>query len=81
MNTPKQTEDLIAAYTTAHRDHDPRSLRGHPAFYDLDEQGRLAAFDALERLRTMEAALDPDGLSTTAKAVLNRIPRPGPAPG
>jgi len=75
MNSPKQTEMLIAAYTTAHRDHDPRSLRAHPAFYDLDDAGREAAFETLAKLRRMEAALDPRGLSTTALAVLARIPR------
>ena len=50
-------------------------LRAHPAFYDLDDEGRVEAFEAARRLRVMEAALDADGLSTTARAVLARIRR------
>jgi hypothetical protein len=49
------------------------AVRGHPAFYDLDEEGREEAFQAARELRAMEAALDPEGLSTTARAVLARI--------
>jgi len=73
MNTPQTTEQLISAYSTAHRERDPRSLRYHPAFYDLDAADREVAFEETRRLRTMEAGLDPEGLSTTARAVLDRI--------
>ena len=45
----------------------------HPAWHDLDEDGRRAAFERATAMRRLEAALDPDGLSTTAKAVLSRI--------
>lgn len=45
----------------------------HPAWHDLDEDGRRAAFERATAMRRLEAALDPDGLSTTAKAVLARI--------
>jgi hypothetical protein len=65
---------LIEAATTAWR---PRSaageIRPHPAWADLDPEGRAEAYEITRRLRLLEAALDPDGLSTTARAVLARI--------
>jgi hypothetical protein len=75
MTTPED-EALIEATTTAWR---PRSSEGHvtfhPAWHDLDRAGREEAFDAVFSQRLLEAALDPAGLSSTAKAVLNRIRR------
>jgi hypothetical protein len=69
-------EALIAAASTAWRPRDPRGeLRGHPAWYDLDASGRERVFEATRELRELEAALDPEGLSTTARAVLTRIRR------
>ena len=73
MNTPTQTTQLVEAMTTAHRQRDPRSLRFHPAFYDLDATGREAAYRATLEQRQLEAALDPDGLSTTARLILDRL--------
>ena len=66
---------LIEAATAAWRprDRDGRP-RAHPAWHDLDADGRVAAFEATRRLRALEAALDPGGLSTTAHAVLARLP-------
>lgn len=49
------------------------AIRAHPAWHDLDEAGRREAFTLATATRTLEAALDPDGLSTTAKAVLAKI--------
>lgn len=72
-NTPEDTERLVEALAGAWRPRDPRRLRFHPAFFDLDAAGRIAAFDRAAQLRQMEAALDPDGLSTTARAVLARL--------
>lgn len=72
-NTPEDTERLVEALAGAWRPRDPRRLRFHPAFYDLDAAGRREAFDRAVELRQMEAALDPDGLSTTARAVLARL--------
>lgn len=70
----KEREALIEQVAGAFRPQDPfGELRGHPAFYDLDDAGRAEAAAVAERLRAMEAALDPDGLSTTARAVLTRI--------
>jgi hypothetical protein len=50
-----------------------------PAWHDLDEAGRRAAFEAARRSRRLEAALDPDGLSSTGRAVLARIRGHDPA--
>jgi len=75
MSDPeKEREALIEQVAGAFRPRDAfGELHGHPAFYDLDEAGRAEAFEVARRLRAMEAALDPEGLSTTAKAVLARI--------
>lgn len=54
------------------RDRDGR-IDGHPSWYDLSEDGRVAAYRATAVLRQIEAALDPRGLSSTAKTVLSRI--------
>jgi len=51
----------------------PGGMRAHPAWHDLDAQGRRELFEQTVELRALEAALDPEGLSTTAKAVLARI--------
>jgi len=64
---------LIEAATTAWR---PLSVSGevrpHPAWSDLDSAGRLEAYEAARALRRLEAARDPEGLSSTARAVLAR---------
>lgn len=73
-NPGKDRDTLIEALASAHRGRDPfGALRWHPAFYDLDAEGRVEAFDIARRSRALEAALDPDGLSTSARAVLGRI--------
>jgi hypothetical protein len=69
-----EREELIEALAGAYR---ARSVLGevrpHPAFFDLDEAGRVEAFELGRELRRLESALDPEGLSTTARAVLSRI--------
>ena len=77
--TPPTPEDetLIEAATTAFRDADADGIRFHPAWYDLDEEGRGAAFHATVRSRAIEAATSPFGLSTTAQAVLARLRKYG----
>ena len=62
-------EQVASAYRPAPRDE----LRYHPAWHDLGPAGRERAFARARALRELEAALDPDGLSTTARAVLARI--------
>jgi hypothetical protein len=68
-------ERLIEEAATAWRARDPRDgrMRPHHAWADLDEAGRQEAWAAAEKLRRLEAAADPDGLSAAARAVLRRI--------
>lgn len=72
MNDPTTIEQAASAYRE-------RSARGEvlpsPAWADLDVDGRREAFDRAATSRRLEAALDPDGLSTTARAVLARLRR------
>jgi hypothetical protein len=74
---PRQRAALVAAATSAFRarDRDGR-VQLDPAWLDLDDVGRVEAFDATRELRALEAAAHPDGLSATARAVLARIRRP-----
>jgi hypothetical protein len=70
----KEREALIEDAAAAFRGRDPHGkVLAHRAFLDLDEAGRVEAFALAERLRAMEAALDPEGLSSTSRAVLARI--------
>ena len=75
--TADERAALIEQAAGAFRDRDPRDGRAqpHPAWRDLDDAGRVEAFDAASAARRLEAALAPDGLSTTARAVLARIRR------
>ena len=69
---------LIEQVTTAHRASDrDGTIRAHPAWHDLDEAGRVQAFDDTVVQRRMEAALDPQGRTTTVFAVLARLRGPG----
>jgi len=74
-NTREDEELLIEAVISAHRHRDPHgeAVVFHPAWYDLDESARERAFEGTRQARAMEAALDPQGLSTTAQRVLRRI--------
>jgi hypothetical protein len=76
---PNPDEALIEAVAGAHRPEGLRAVRAHPNWYDLDEAGRRRAFERALALRELEAALDPEGLSTTARAVLRKVR--GPAGG
>jgi hypothetical protein len=68
-------DELIEQASHAFRERDRRSGRIVPssAWLDLDADGREALFEATGWSRTVEAALDPEGLSATARAVLGRI--------
>lgn len=74
--TPDEIEVLVEQVAGAHR---PRplgadaELRYHPAWHDLDADARRRAYERARAARPLEAALDPDGLSTTVHAVLARI--------
>mgnify|MGYP000620621079 CR=1 FL=1 len=67
---------LVEQVTSAWR---PRGMDGyiepHPAWHDLNEAERTEAYRETTRLRLMEAALDPRGLSATGRAVLERVTR------
>jgi hypothetical protein len=70
-------ENLVEQVTSAWRPRDrDGALTALPAWHDLDEGGRVEAFDATVAQRALEAAADPDGLSTTARAVLARLGAP-----
>jgi hypothetical protein len=67
-------EALVEAAAGAWRPRRPGGGVGsHPAWHDLDAAGRDEAFRAAVLSRRLEAALDPNGLSSTARAVLARI--------
>ena len=72
--TPEQRASLVERVASAWRPRRPGGGVGtHPAWHDLDDAGRAEAFEAARTARRLEAALDPEGLSTTARAVLARI--------
>ncbi len=72
--TAAEREALIEAVVAAPRERAADgALRAHPAWHDLDAEGRRAACEAAIAQRALEAALDPEGLSTTARLVLARI--------
>ena len=65
---------LIERVVGAYRPRAPDGpVRPAPEWRDLDVEGRREAFDASFIQRRLEAALDPDGLSSTARAVLDRL--------
>ena len=69
-----EEELLLEQVTSAHRErHADGSIKTHPAWHDLDDDGRKEAFEATVTLRKLEAALDAEGLSSTVRAVLGRI--------
>ena len=73
---PDPNEPIEESVAGAWRPREPGGgVRFHPGWYDLDEAARLRAFDAATANRALEAALDPERLSATARAVLARIRR------
>ena len=77
--TDEERDLLIEEATSAWRLTEGEGPGSHPAWDALDEKGRLEAFDATSALRRMEAALDPEGMSTTARAVLGRLAEAKPS--
>lgn len=74
--TPDDEELLVEQVAGAWRPAGGDELHYHKAWHDLDAAGRARAFELARALRPLEAALDPAGLSTTARAVLAKIRRP-----
>jgi hypothetical protein len=67
-------EGLIEEAVIAWRPRTPDGrILEHPAWADLDEAGRQAVFEETLVMRALEAALDPDGYSTTVRAVAAAI--------
>lgn len=73
--TKEEEELLVEQVASAYRPPSPDELRYHPAWHDLDAAGRVRAFELARSLRPLEAALDGEGLSSTARSVLRRIRR------
>ena len=71
--TEEEKELLVEAVASANQPRPLVDLRYHPAWHDLDAEGREKAADLARVLRKVEAAMDPEGLSTTARAVLARL--------
>ena len=72
--TGREREILIEQVVGAWRPRDPDGgVRGHPAWHDLSEADRREAFEETARQRQLEGALDPDGVTSTTRAVLARI--------
>ena len=71
--TREEEDLLVEQVASAHRPRALDELRYHPAWHDLDAAARQRAFDLAHALRPLEAAVDDDGLSTTARAVLHKI--------
>lgn len=70
----RDRDALIEAALTAWRPRSPDGLiHPHPAWADLPPSDRQALFDATLRSRAIESLIDPDGLSTTVRAVLGRL--------
>lgn len=70
---PNDDDLLVEQVASAYRPPSRDELRYHPAWHDLDDAGRMRAERVARALRTIEAALDPEGLSGTAHAVLARL--------
>jgi hypothetical protein len=74
MMDERDTERLIEEALTAWRPRSPEGrLLPHPAWSDLPAEERLRLFDEAMRMRALERALDPEGISATGRAVLARL--------
>ena len=81
MNDQQRERDvLIEAATTAHRDRDATGrILPSAAWHDLGPEEREKLFRNQLVSRRLERAADPDGLTTTARAVLERVDELGQA--
>lgn len=71
--TPDPEDPLVEQVASAYRPMHPTRIAAHPIWHDLSAHGRVRAFELATALRKVEAALDPEGLSSTARAVLSRL--------
>lgn len=63
-------EQVIGAWRPRDREG---AVTGHPVWFDLTAEEQQQVFADTVQARRMEAALDPHGLSGTARAVLRRV--------
>jgi hypothetical protein len=74
--TPEERELLVEQVASAWRPRLPGGgARSHPAWHDLDADGRREAFEATRVARLLESALDREGLSSTGRVVMAAIRR------
>jgi hypothetical protein len=72
MDEESQIEQLLSA----HRERSTQGeIRTAPVFFDLPPDARERAFAEAVKQRSLEAALDVEGLSSSSRAVLQRIGR------
>lgn len=74
--TSEEEDLLVEQVASAYRpalSGEAGELQYHKAWHDLGAAGRVRAYEIARAQRPLEAALDADGLSTTARAVLARI--------
>jgi hypothetical protein len=71
--TREEEDLLVEQVASAYRPVATDELQYHKAWLDLGEAGRVRAYELARAQRPLEAALDAEGLSTTARAVLARI--------
>lgn len=70
----REEELLLEQVTSAHRERGvDGTIRFHPAWHDLDDAGKRAAFEATLEARQLEAAIDAEGLSSTIRSILARM--------
>ena len=74
--TERDTELLIEEALTAWRPRTPSGeILPHPAWADLTPAARERLYDETLRARKTEQALDAQGLSSTARGILERLMR------
>lgn len=72
--TDYRNDSLIEQAVSAYRDRDPSGrITPSPAWWDLPQEAREALFVRQLESRIVESVLDPDGRSTTVRAVLQRL--------
>jgi hypothetical protein len=81
VRRPDDAEVVLEAATSAYRERDTYGrLKPSPAWADLAPTQRDELFQQQLVARLTEQAIDPEGLSSTARAVFDRIPFLGQLP-